>query len=236
MPRALVGICAAVEPASFGPWTNEPAVILPLTYAESVQRAGAMAALLAPDPQTAKDPDQLLDRLDALILGGGADLDAASYGSDPHAETTGTNPARDRFEIALASRALEREMPVLGVCRGMQVLNVASGGTLEQHLPDLLGHESHRPVPGSWAEHGIRLQPGSLAARAAGAERLIVKSHHHQGIAEPGEGVAVTGWAEDEETIEAIEFPASSFALGVLWHPEEDPEDSVIPSLLDRAG
>lgn len=235
MGRPLIGVCAAVEPASFGPWTDEPAVLLPLSYSRAIQAAGGMVAMLPPDEGAADTPDDVLDRLDGLVLGGGSDLDASSHGSAPHPKTVGSNLNRDRFEIALARRALQRDLPLLGVCRGMQVLNVATGGTLEQHLPDRLGHDSHRPVPGSWAEHEITLEPGSLAARAAGTDHLTVKSHHHQGVGELGEGVAVSGWADDRETIEAIELPDHSFALGVLWHPEEDAEDRVIPSLLERS-
>src|SRR4051794_3290619 len=135
-----------------------------------------MMAMLPPDRRASEDPDELLDRLDALVLGGGADIDPESHGAEAHQETVGTNPDRDRFEIALARAALERGMPVLGVCRGMQVLNVACGGTIDQHIPDRLGHERHRPVLGSWAEHEVRISPESLAARAAGTELLTVKS------------------------------------------------------------
>jgi putative glutamine amidotransferase len=117
----------------------------------------------------------------------------------------------------------------------MQVLNVACGGTLEQHLPDRLGHERHRPVPGSWAEHDVRIEPGSLAARAAGTEQLTVKSHHHQGVDAIPESLAATAWATDDDSIEAIESADGEFALGVLWHPEEDAGDRVIPSLVERA-
>ncbi len=234
MRRPLIGVCAAVEHADYGPWRRQPATLLPLAYAVAIQRAGGMAALLPPDRRTAEHPDELLDHLDALVLGGGSDVDAASHGSDPHPETTGTNPERDEFEIALARRALERDIPVLGVCRGMQVMNVAAGGTLEQHLPERLGHHRHRPALGEWAEHGVRLQPGSLAARAAGAERLTVKSHHHQGVGERGRGIEISGWAEDEDTVEAIELPERGFALGVLWHPEQDPGDRVIAALVER--
>src|SRR3954451_1459421 len=167
MPRPLIGVCAAVEQASFGVWTLVPTVLLPLSYADAIERAGGMPALLPPDPSSAESPDELLDRIDALVLGGGADIDPASQGAEPHPETIGTNPARDRFEMALARRAMARGIPVLGVCRGMQLMNVACGGTLNQHIPDRLGHERHRPVPGSWAEHEVRIDPGSLAARAA---------------------------------------------------------------------
>jgi putative glutamine amidotransferase len=234
VPRPLIGLCAAVEPASFGPWVEEPSVLLPVGYARAVQAAGGIAAMLPPDPGAVDSPGELLDRLDALILGGGADLDPATHGSEPHPETGGTNPERDRFELALAREALGRDLPVLGVCRGMQVLNVATGGSLDQHLPERVGNERHRPVPGSWGEHEVRLTPGSLAAEAAGAERLSIKSHHHQGVADIGRGFEATGWATDDDTVEAIEQPDRGFTLGVLWHPEEDPEDRIIPSLIQR--
>ncbi len=235
MARPLIGVCAAVEQASFGVWTLEPAVLLPLSYADSIERAGGMPALLPPDPASAESPDELLDRIDALVLGGGADIDPDIQGVEPHPETIGTNPIRDRFEMALGIRAMERGIPLLGVCRGMQIMNVAYGGTLHQHLPEHLGHEQHRPTPGEWAEHEVRLAPGSLAARASGGERLTIKSHHHQGIGDLGRGFEETGWATDEETVEAIESPDGGFALGLLWHPEEDPADQVIPYLIDRA-
>jgi putative glutamine amidotransferase len=235
MARPLIGVCAAVERAHFGPWKDEPAVLLPLSYSRAIHGAGGMVAMLPPDRRAGEDPAELLDRIDALVLGGGADIDPGSHGADAHPETVGTNPDRDRFELALARGALERGMPVLGVCRGMQVLNVACGGTLDQHIPERLGHESHRPVPGSWAEHGVRLEPGSLAATAAGAEQLTVKSHHHQGVDRVGDGLTASAWATDDESVEAIELPGVEFALGVLWHPEEDPADRVIPTLVSRA-
>jgi putative glutamine amidotransferase len=223
MSRPMIGVCAAVEPASFGVWVDEPVVLLPLSYARALQQAGAIVAMLPPDSLATEAPDEILERLDGLVLGGGADV--------------GANPERDAFEIALARRALERDLPLLGVCRGMQILNVASGGTLEQHLPSRLGHEDHRPVPGVWAEHEVRLAGGSLAARAAGAERLSVKSHHHQGVADLGEGLQPSAWADDGETIEAIESDdGRSFALGVLWHPEEAGDDQIVPALVDAAG
>ena len=238
MPRPVIGVCAAIEPASYGYWVDERVVLLPLSYATAIQAAGGMPIMLPPDAAATEEPNELLDRLDALVLGGGADIDPATHGAQPHPEGTEANPDRDRFEIALARKALEQDLPVLGVCRGMQLLNVAAGGALEQHLPERLGHDRHRPVPGSWAEHDVRLQPGSLAARAARAERLTVKSHHHQGVADLGDGIEVSGWSaapDDEDTIEAIEFSDRAFALGVLWHPEEGQNDKVIPSLVERA-
>jgi putative glutamine amidotransferase len=235
MSRPLIGVCAAVENASFGVWREEPAVLLPLSYARAIHGAGGMMAMLPPDRRATENPAELLDRLDALVLGGGADIDPEGQGVEAHPETVGTNPDRDHFEIALAQGALERGMPLLGVCRGMQILNVACGGTLDQHLPDRLGNDRHRPVPGSWAEHDVRIEPGSLAARAAGAERLTVKSHHHQGVDAIPETLAASAWATDDESVEAIESSDGQFVLGVLWHPEEDADDQVIATLVESA-
>jgi putative glutamine amidotransferase len=236
MARPLIGVCAAIERASFGVWSDEPATVLPLSYSRAIHGAGGMMAMLPPDRRASEDPSELLDRIDALVLGGGADIDPESQGVEAHPETVGTNPDRDRFEIALALGALDRGMPLLGVCRGMQVLNVACGGTLDQHIPDRLGHEIHRPVPGAWAEHEVRIEPGSLAAEAAGTERLTVKSHHHQGVDRIADKLTATAWATDDESVEAIESGNGSFALGVLWHPEEDATDAIIPALISRAG
>jgi putative glutamine amidotransferase len=235
MSRPLIGVCAAVENAHFGVWKDEPTVLMPLSYSRAIHGAGGMVAMLPPDRLATEEPDQVLDRIDALLLGGGADIDPESHGAEAHPETVGTNPDRDRFEIALARRALEREIPLLGICRGMQILNVACGGTLDQHIPDRLGHERHRPVPGSWAEHDVRIEPGSLAARLAGTELLTVKSHHHQGVDAVPDALTTSAWDTDDENIEAIESADGQFALGVLWHPEEDPNDRVIPSLVERA-
>src|SRR4051812_45422865 len=176
----------------------------PLAYVDAVQDAGAIALLLPPDDAVAMAPDRMLDRLDALVLAGGADLDPATYGASPHPEVSGTSPERDRFELAVTHRALERELPVLGTCRGMQLLNVARGGTLVQHLPDVVGHERHRHTPGTFSDHRVRLAPGSLAARAAGAEVIDVQSHHHQGVDRLGEGLIATGWSTQDDVVEAF--------------------------------
>lgn len=235
MARPLIGVCAAIEPASFGVWREQPTVLLPLSYSRAIHGAGGMMAMLPPDRRASDDPRELLDRLDALVLGGGADIDPESQGIAPHPETVATNPDRDRFEIALALGALDLGMPLLGVCRGMQVLNVACGGTLDQHIPERLGHDLHRPVPGSWAEHDVRIEPGSLTAAIAGTEQLTVKSHHHQGLDRIADGLKATAWATDDDSVEAVESQDGGFVLGVLWHPEEDLEDRVIPSLVERA-
>ena len=180
----------------------------------------------------------MLDRVDGLMLAGGADIDPAAYGAEPHPPTIGCVPERDAFEIALVRRALERDLPVLGICRGMQIMNVACGGTLHQHLPELLGHEEHRRVLGSFdgADHDVRLAPGSLAARAAGEELHATKSHHHQGVDRVGDGLVVTGWAVLDDLPEAIELPGNRFALGVQWHPEADETSRLIAALVEHAG
>ncbi|MEA2455634.1 MAG: putative glutamine amidotransferase, partial [Thermoleophilaceae bacterium] len=202
------------------------------SYTSMVQDAGAMALVLPPDDVVAEQPGELLDLLDGLMLAGGSDIDPTSYGARTHPETRGTRPERDRFELGLTHAALERDMPVLGICRGMQMLNVACGGTLVQHLTEV---ETHRHTPGTFGDHEVRLEPGSLAARAVGAERTAVKSHHHQGIDEVGEGLSVVGWADVDDTVEAIELPDKPYALGVLWHPEEDERSNVIGSLVEAA-
>ncbi|MDQ3723362.1 MAG: gamma-glutamyl-gamma-aminobutyrate hydrolase family protein [Actinomycetota bacterium] len=236
MARPVIGICTPLERARWGAW-NLDAFLLPRSYVDAVHRAGAMALLLAPDPTLAEDPDEVLDRLDGLMLAGGADVDPATYGADPHPETVGSVPGRDVFEIALVRRALERDLPILGICRGMQIMNVACGGTLHQHLPELLGHGDHRRVLGSFdgADHDVRLNPGSLAARAAGEEHHATKSHHHQGVDRVGGGLEVTGWAVDDELPEALELPGNGFALGVQWHPEADETSRLIAALVEHA-
>ena len=205
------------------------------TYPVALQRAGAMTVILPPDDAALTSPDQFLDLIDGLLLAGGADVDPATYGATPHPETGPTWPERDRFEIALVLRAFEREMPVLGACRGMQILNVALGGTLIQHLPDSIGTNDHRHTPGAFGDHDVRLADGSLAARAAGALVTPTKSHHHQGVSEIGDGFQVTGWAAVDELPEAIEDPSKAFALGVQWHPEADPAAREIAALVSAA-
>ena len=229
-------MCTALERARWSVW-DAPVALLPFTYVEAVQRAGGRAVLLPPDAGAVQDPDETLDPLDGLLLAGGSDVDPAAYGAEPHPTTIGTVPERDAFELALAARAMERDLPFLGVCRGMQVMNVARGGTLTQHLPDDLGHEDHRRTPGSFddADHDVRLAAGSLAARAAGEPVHPTKSHHHQGVQAIGEGLTVTGWATLDDLPEALEVPGHRFALGVQWHPEADATSPLIAALVDEA-
>jgi putative glutamine amidotransferase len=231
----VVGICAAVERVSWGVWDGYEVTLAPRNYVRAVQRAGALALVLPPDEAVVADPDLLLDWVDALLLAGGADIDPSSYGAEPHPETKGTWPERDRFELALTRRALERDMPVLGICRGMQLINVAMGGTLDQHLPESIGSGVHRSTAGTFGTHKVRLAEGTLACGATGTDGLLVMSHHHQGVDRLGEGLEASGWSVDDEVVEAIELPDRGFALGVVWHPEEDETSEIIPALVAAA-
>jgi putative glutamine amidotransferase len=230
----VIGVAGALERARWSVWDQE-AVLVPRNYLDAIIAAGGVPVVLP--PVEGLDAGAALDRLDALLLIGGADVDPGSYGAEPHPETIGTVPERDRAEAELVRVAWDRDLPFLGVCRGMQVLNVARGGTLRQHLPDDVGHGDHRRVVGSFdgADHDVTLATDSLAARAAGQTEHATKSHHHQGVDRIGDGLTVTGWAEGDELPEAVEAPGRTFVLGVQWHPEADQASRVIGSLVDEA-
>jgi putative glutamine amidotransferase len=232
----VIGICAALERARWSVW-DQRAALVPGGYYAAVQRAGGLALGLVPDEQSVREPGEVLELIDGLMLAGGADIDPSSYGEPAHPETHDTVPERDAFEIALTAAAIEADMPVLGICRGMQLINVALGGTLVQHLPDLVGHGDHRRVLGSFdgAEHDVMLIEGSLAASAAGELVHVTKSHHHQGVDRLGEGLVVSGISDLDEFPEAIELPDRRFVLGVQWHPEADPESPVVGALVQAA-
>jgi putative glutamine amidotransferase len=234
--RPVIGICSALVRAQWGFW-DRTAALLAYNYLTAIQAAGGMAVMIAPDPELERDPDEILDLIDGLILAGGTDIDPGNYGAERARMTVETVPKRDASELALTRRAWERDLPVLGICRGMQLINVARGGTLIQHLPDEVGHEDHRRVPGSFdgAEHDVRLKPGSLAARAAGEQVHVTKSHHHQGIDVLGDGLEVTGLSTLDDLPEAIEAPHRSFVLGVQWHPEADESSRVLAALVEQA-
>ncbi len=232
----MIGICTALEQARWSVW-DQQAALLPLNYVDAVQRAGGLVVMLPPDPALVEDPQQALELLDGLILAGGADIDPAAYDQAAHPETVGTVPERDVFEIALTRAAIERDVPVLGICRGMQLINVACGGTLVQHVPERFGHHEHRRVVGSFdgADHDVLLSAGSLAARAAGEALHATKSHHHQGVDRLGEGLIVSGVSTLDELPEAIESADARFVLGVQWHPEADRASSVVGALVQAA-
>ena len=213
--RPLIGITTYVEQARWGYWDLEAALI-PSDYVNAVEAAGGRALLVPP----AEDGvEETLDALDGIVFTGGADIDPGEYGAEPHPETFGIRHDRDRAELSLLSAALERDMPVLGICRGIQVLNVARGGDLHQHLPDVVGHERHKhDPPGIFIDHDVTIERDTKLASLLG-DTHGVKSHHHQGLDRIGEGLVPTARDEDG-MVEAIEDPDRRFALGVLWHPE----------------
>ena len=229
MARPLIGITTYVEEASWSHW-QAPAALIPFAYVRAVERAGGRALLVPPGDDGV---EETLDALDGLILSGGNDVDPASYGAESHAETGGVRPERDRAELALLEGALARDMPVLAVCRGSQLLNVARGGDLVQHLPEVVGDEKHRETPGVFSAHGVRVDPASRLGTLVG-DRAPVQSHHHQGFGRVGGGLRETAWADDG-TLEAVEDPSKRFALGVLWHPEEGEDEALFRGLVEEA-
>jgi putative glutamine amidotransferase len=226
-----VGVTCNLEVVKYGLWT-EPAAMVPLTYVRAIARAGGRPLLIAPTPADLADPGELLDMLDGVLVTGGADVDPATYGERSHPATEAAEADRDAFEISLVRAAAERDLPTLGVCRGMQVVNVAYGGALEQHLADRLEHDIHRGSNGAFSDHQVEVEPESLAAVAAGATRVAVKSYHHQGVARVGDGLRITARAEGDGTVEAVEDADRRFLLGVLWHPEEDEADRLIAAFV----
>ena len=228
----MIGITAAIERAAWTVWSDVEANISPRAYALCVWDSGAVPVLLAPPEEGGGATEDLLELIDGLILSGGADIDPAIYGAERAPETAGFRRERDVFELALAQGALARDLPVLGICRGMQLLNVACAGSLDQHLDDL---DVHLHTPGSFSDHEVVLESDTLAARAVGLERLQVRSHHHQGIDRLGEGLRASGRAEPGGLVEAIEIADRRFALGVLWHAEEERQSGVIGALAKAA-
>jgi putative glutamine amidotransferase len=224
LSRPVVGITTYVTQARWGYWDLETALI-PLDYVRKVERAGARALLVPPSLDAV---EETLDALDGVVFTGGSDLDPELYGEEPHAETTGVVRLRDEAELALLRAALERDMPVLGICRGIQVLNVAMGGDLEQHLD---GHR-HDP-PGQFVRHDVDIERGTRLASMLG-ERTTVMSHHHQGLKTLAPGLVETAHADDG-LVEAVEAPERRFTVGVLWHPEASEDARLFESLVAEA-
>jgi putative glutamine amidotransferase len=189
-------------------------------YVRAVEKAGGLPLVLAPG--TADDAPALLDHLDGLLLTGGADVDPELYGEAPHESVTRVIPERDALEIALCREALRRDMPLLAICRGQQVLNVATGGTLVQDLASQWkGAVNHDPEGERWSPaHDVRILPGTRLREILGEERVAVNSFHHQAVREPGRGTVVSAYSEGDDVVEAIEVPGRRLALGVQWHPE----------------
>jgi putative glutamine amidotransferase len=228
--RPVIGITTYVTPAKWGYWDVEAALV-PAAYVQAIEGAGGRPLLVPPSEDGV---DETLAALDGLLFSGGSDLDPELYDQEPHDETFGVHLERDRAELVLLEAALARDMPVLAVCRGSQVLNVARGGDLVQHLPDVVGDEKHKHTPGTFADHDVSVEDGTRLAALLG-DRAPVKSHHHQGIGRVGDGLRVAAHAEDG-TIEAVEDPSHRFALGVLWHPEAGDDLRLFEELVREAG
>lgn len=215
MSAPRIGITTYREQARWGLWDAAADVLFTL-YADAVVQAGGLPLLLP--PVDAALAGAAVAALDGVLLSGGADVEPARYGAPRSPHTGPAQPHRDQWELALTRAALEQHRPLLGVCRGMQVLDVALGGTLEQHLPDVVGHPGHAPVPGQFGRHEVRFAPDSRLGTLLG-ERIVIATHHHQAVHTLGSGLVAAGWADDG-TIEAIELAGTDWVVGVQWHPE----------------
>jgi putative glutamine amidotransferase len=226
--RPIIGLTTYAEEARFG-LQDTFAAVLPLSYVHAVHSSGGRAVLVTPDDP---DPD-VLAGLDGIMFTGGSDVDPALYGESPH-PTTHVKPERDTAEMMLMRAAIAEGLPMLGICRGIQLMAVAYGGRLHQHLPDVLGHHGHRPLHGpKFGEHAVRLRPGSRTAGILG-DVVMVNSFHHQGVADPGR-LAATGWSAEDDLIEVVEDPALPFAIGVQWHPEDTNDFRLFAALVEAA-
>jgi putative glutamine amidotransferase len=219
MSRPTIGITSYWRDAVMGAWTLDAACIAQ-GYVEGVRLAGGRALVLPPDPLWEHEPGDVLELLDGLVVAGGEDVGADLYGQEPHPRAGPKHHRRDAAELGLVAGALDRDLPVLAICRGIQLLNIACGGTLVQHLEDVVDQTPHRLDDSSWGQHEVVTVAGSRT-RAIVGERPLVRSHHHQGIGRVGMGLTVSAHAHDG-TIEGLEVAEGRFCVGVLWHPEAD--------------
>ena len=227
--RPVIGITSYAQDASWGVW-HLPAALIPLAYVDSIERAGGRAVVI---PPAEEDVEETLDALDGIIFSGGADVDPAHYGADAHPETDIPQARRDAGEMALLKAALERDMPTLAICRGFQLLNVARGGDLIQHLPEEVGNDVHKQVPGEFAVHPVEVKEGSKLGGIVGAAPSVT-SHHHQALGRVGEGLVESAWAADG-TLEGVEDPTQRFVVGVQWHPEASEDAALFDALVEQA-
>lgn len=233
--RPVIGVTSYVEPASWGSWRDVPAALVPHAYVRHIAGAGGIALLVPPLPLDADEDDarEVLSRLDGLIIAGGVDVQPSRYGEPAHPLAQHPRPERDGSELLLARVTASDDVPLLGVCRGMQVMAVAAGGRLDQHLPDLLGATTHAPGIGMYGTHRVRPAPGTVVAGLLGDE-VTVATYHHQGVAE-APGYTPSAWADDG-ILEAIEDPRATFRIGVQWHPEAGDDPRLFQRLVAAAG
>jgi putative glutamine amidotransferase len=229
----VIGVSAYCEQARWGVWERE-AVVLPRRYADAVAAAGGIPVLLPPEPGIG----DALARLDGLMLSGGGDIDPARYGAQPSPQLASVREERDAAEFALLDAAMSLRLPVLGICRGMQVINVARGGSLHQHLPDVVGHDGHAPVPGAFGQHELRVAEGSRLSSILGLQEdrpIPTPTHHHQAVDCLGKGLTATAWTADG-TIEALEADGGDqFLVAVQWHPEAGDDPTLFRALVAAA-
>ena len=230
----LIGISAYREIAAWGVWRQDAAV-LPYAYVDQVARAGGVPMLLPPlgGRRAARAAAAAVAPLHGLVLAGGPDIDPRQYAAQPDPATTDVRPERDVWELALLDAALERRIPILGICRGAQLLNIVRGGTLYQHLPDSVGHQDHRPAPAEFGPVEIALEPDALPGSLLG-RRISVPCYHHQAVRRLGRGLAVTARALDG-TVEAVQLTEREFVVGVQWHPEQDADRRLFDALVAAA-
>ena len=227
--RPVIGITSYAQEASWGVW-RLPAALIPLDYVDAIERAGGRALVIPP----AQDGvEETLDALDAIVFSGGADVDPVHYGAEPHPETDTPQARRDAAEMTLLQAALERDMPTLAICRGFQLLNVARGGDLIQHLPEEVGNDVHKQVPGEFAVHPVEVKEGSKLGGIVGAASSVT-SHHHQALGRVGDGLVESAWAADG-TLEGVEDPSQRFVIGVQWHPEASEDAALFDALVEQA-
>jgi putative glutamine amidotransferase len=236
--RPVLGLTTYLQQAQTGVW-DVHASFLPAIYVQGVTLAGGVAVLLPPQAVDAEGADRVLDGLDGLILTGGKDVDPARYGQAPHPSTDEPDRVRDAWEFTLVDRALRRGLPVLGICRGAQVLNVALGGTLVQHLPDAVGHSGHQKGNAVFSTSVVRTVPGTRLAGLIG-ETTDAQCYHHQAIDRLGRGLVISATDSADGVIEAVEFTGDAWVLAVQWHPEERLDDvrlfaAVVSAAADHA-
>lgn len=229
--KPLIGVTTYLEPASWGVWVRE-AALLPASYLRSVERSGGIPVMLPP-LESLTGIDGLLAALDGIIIAGGPDLDPVLYGAERHEATGSPNPRRDRFELGLVRAVIEADLPFLAICRGMQVLNVARGGQLIQHLPDVVGHDGHKPNEGRVAKHRVQISATSAIGKILG-EVADVPTYHHQAVQRLGKGLVAVAWAKDQ-IVEALELQGHRFGLAVQWHPEEGDDLRLFEALVQEA-
>ena len=232
MTRPVIGISTYREPADWGQWRGVQAALLPARYLDAVSAGGATPVLLPP-MGIADDIPGVVGRLDGLVIAGGSDVNPARYGEEPHHRTAGWRDERDVSEFALLDAAEDHGIPVLGICRGMQVMAVRAGGRLLQHVPDEVGHDRHSPGPGEYGKVEVTIVPATRLACILG-DAITVPCHHHQAVrSHPG---LVASAHADDGLLEAFEAPGGRFEVGIQWHPETDTDLRLFHALAVAAG